>query len=324
MSKLPKAVQQQASEADRLAAELAAPQPTDDQQNNEDQPPVDDAVDTGIPPDEGSAPDGAPIPAEDTGTPSSDETWEGRYKTLQGKYDAEIPRLAQANADLRAEVAYLKGKLETIDKQPDTAPSISNPKLEEFKKDYPDIYEYVQEMQKELGLPSSIEDKVKQLTEVTQKTAVDRFYEGLDSQVPKWRDINQDPAFAEWLKNEDRYTGLTKFELLSTAYNNLNVRLVANMFQDYQGNNEPAGKTSDSGTGKAVDKSKFVAPGTTKKSGEVDKTGSQPQKIYTKSEIDRYYRDVALNRTKYTPEQKAAKEEEFFKAIQENRVDVSR
>ena len=322
MSKLPKAVRQQADDANKLAAELANPQPTEGQPE-EGQPPVEAPVEGT--PTEGAAPDGQALPAEDTEPQRSDETWENKFRTLKGKYDAEIPRLVQANADLKAELAYLKGKFESLESaapKPAEGEVRKNPKIEEFQRDYPDIYEYVMELQKEkVAQAPDIEDQVKRLTEATQKTAVERFYESLDSSVSDWKEINKDPDFATWLQVEDRYTGASRYELLSSAYHNMNARVVSNIFQDYKNSKAPA---SDPGTRAPVDKSKFTAPSSTKRSGEIDLQNQQAKKVYPRSEIDRFYKDAALGRLRLTAEQKAAKENEFFAAMQEGRVDPSR
>lgn len=343
MSKLPKAVQQQAAEADKLLAEMA-PQPPVEGET----PPAGETPPVVTPPAEGTPPEGETPPVEGETPPVETppvvtppvDTWEQRYNTLQGKYDAEIPRMAQSMSDLKAEIKYLKGKLESAEKfiaQPavkDPTPPPTNPKLEEFKKDYPDIYDYVQEIVKNQTPPASpqMEEQVKRLTEVTQQSAADRFYDSLTTAVPDWVATNKDPKFAEWLQIEDPYTGLTKYELLAGAYQNMNAKVVSNFFKDYKKTLEPENPpattpppaTPAPGTGKTVvDKGKYVAPATVKGSAPPAGT-SQSTTIYPKSEIDNFYKQSALGRLRLTPEQKQAKEMEYWKAASESRVDYSR
>ena len=82
---LPRAVQQQVEEADALVAQMSGAQPVD--------------PDTGEPivpanPQPDPEPQPQPISQEPEPKPAvPDETWEQRYHSLKGKFDAEVPRL---------------------------------------------------------------------------------------------------------------------------------------------------------------------------------------------------------------------------------------
>ena len=92
---LPRAVQQQVDEADALVAQLNGQtvDPTETPPNNP-QPPDPTPVD---PPKQQISQEPDPKPQ------IPEETWERKYSTLKGMYDAEVPRLHQQIREMRSE-----------------------------------------------------------------------------------------------------------------------------------------------------------------------------------------------------------------------------
>jgi hypothetical protein len=94
---LPRAIQQQVDSADAFVAQLSGdpqPVPTDIEPNPEPQPDPE--------------PQPQPISPEPEPKPAvSEETWEQKYHTLKGKFDAEVPRLY-------ANVRELNGQIQTL------------------------------------------------------------------------------------------------------------------------------------------------------------------------------------------------------------------
>ena len=95
---LPRAVQQQVEDADALVAQLNGNQPVN--------------PDTGEPivTDPKPAPEPTPQPISQEPEPKPtvpDETWEQRYHSLKGKFDAEVPRLYAQVREMNDQIKQL-------------------------------------------------------------------------------------------------------------------------------------------------------------------------------------------------------------------------
>lgn len=299
MAKVPTNVKQKAEEADKLAQELFSEEKTEEEaaaETAEETQPAEETSETETTEEETTQ---EAAPAQQP----YDDTWERRYRVLQGKYDAEIPRLIQENRDL-------KGKLDS--KKPEE--SVEDRELETFKEDFPDIYNAMERMLSS-KIPASISEKLNGLEQVTYKTLQDRLFEKLAENVPDWDKMNTDEGFLSWLGQKDRYSPYTRHQLLAAAFENSDADTVINFFKDYKDTATPA-QTKEKPPKK--DMGKYVAPTTSKKSGTIP-TADEKQ-IFKKQEIESYYRDLALGKIIMTPEQKAAKEKEIWQAVHEGRV----
>ena len=119
MSGVPRQVQQQADEADKKAQEIVAAQ------NGEPTPPK--AEDAPITPAAEPAPSPATPTAEPAPTPAqadnpdadpNGQTWEHRYKTLNGMFKAEVKRsVDQAQATVKAQLDAYQSQIQALQAQ---------------------------------------------------------------------------------------------------------------------------------------------------------------------------------------------------------------
>jgi phosphopantetheinyl transferase (holo-ACP synthase) len=168
--------------------------------------------------------------------------WKHKYHVLQGKYNAEIPRLQEQNnkllsylEELKKEIAILK---EMKTQETPVYVSSSN-KIEQFKAEYPDIYEVISELwaEKEAKYKEEITKLKEELNKTSMtvtKTAQEMFYDELTRLVPDWSVINTDPKFLSWLQEIDDLTGLKRHDILLNAYNSLDAVRVAKIFNIYK------------------------------------------------------------------------------------------
>ena len=96
---LPKAIQQQVDDADAFVAQLNGQPPAGDTDPKPDPEPNTD-------------PEPQPQPVSQEPQPSpipdvSEETWQAKFFTLKGKYDAEVPRLHSQMRELNTQVQTL-------------------------------------------------------------------------------------------------------------------------------------------------------------------------------------------------------------------------
>lgn len=241
-----------------------------------------------------------------TDTTTSSEDWEAKYKTLQGKYNAEVPKLhrelkqyRKETDELRAKIAVLETMLQTntaTNKQDDV-----DEDLAKLKEDYPEIYTAVNKM-----LNKVVTQEVRPTVDAVKATSAKAtFYSALSSMIPDWEQINSSQSFLDWLAQpSDEIPTRSRHQLLMAAFNEGDAAGVAAFFKRFKmiTNNEKSGAE------------KMVSP-PYRKTG---KTVSISDKIFTESEITNFYKKAAMG--KIQPDRKAELERAIKKAVLENRV----
>lgn len=285
MSALPKAVQEQVKRANQLADDLknaGKPAPA-----NEPEAPKPD--EPGAPPSTAQQPQGgdpessasAPAPADPpSGAPADPVDWEHKFKVLQGKYNAEVPRLTkQAKEqgeqlqDLRQQLTNTQSLLASLNEnKPPPQPQAGSPpatptqrlvKDDEIREFGSDLYDFVKRAAMEAVSPKLAEltkpfeerlSKTEQSTQHVVKTAeqaeLDKMYGLLDAKVPNWVEINEQPEFLQWLAETDPYTGAQRGQLLAQAHERRDGPRVLAFFQGFL--NENAAVTPPAGAAPAA------------------------------------------------------------------------
>lgn len=349
MSALPKAVQKQIEEANRLAEQLnkqrldgQAPQPPDGTP----------APDQGAPPpaaaDSQPATAAAPAPA-----PTPADGWEQKYKVLQGKYNAEVPRLQRtvneqstAIAELRQQLVATQTMLASLGQKQGAAPAAASPapagggklvKDEEVREYGEDLTDYIRRVAQDAVLPKVNEQmqpmrqQVEQARSVagqvmqrTAQTDQEKMFALLDAQVDGWQQQNEDGQFLEWLQLPDLYSGMKRMDLLKQAYDRFDGPRVVAFFKGYRNEHAvvtpPAAAAPSQGAPqRKLDE--FVAPGSAKAGTTVAQDGAG-KRIWTQAEIKQFYDDCAAGkyRTQTGLERKKHIEQDIFAASREGRV----
>lgn len=348
MSALPKAVQKQIEEANRLAEQL-------NQQRLDVQAPPSEgtpAPDQGAPPpaaaDSQPAPAAAPAPA-----PAPADGWEQKYRVLQGKYNAEVPRLQRltneqgtAITELRQQLVATQTMLATLGQKQGAAPAAATPapagngklvKDEEVREYGEDLTDYIRRVAQDAIMPKVSEQmqpmrqQVEQARNVagqvmqrTAQTDQEKMFALLDAQVEGWQQQNEDGQFLEWLQLPDTYSGVKRMDLLKQAYERYDGPRVVAFFKGYR--NEHAVVTPPAAAAPAQGApqrklEEFVAPGTARAGSTVTQDGAG-KRIWTQAEIKQFYDDCAAGkyRTPKAVERKLQIEQDIFAASREGRV----
>lgn len=231
--------------------------------------------------------------------------WEHKYKVLEGKYKAEVPKLHSAVQEQAAKIAELTvqvGQRSTLEDEGATVIDFTDektltPKLKEFKDEYPDVFDGIVETIKVAGVkqpkkkdpPPAEQTQAHPANPETPKETVwtKSMYQLLDTKVPDWREINKDNGFLEWLSEKDIYSNKTKQQLLLDAYAAGDVETVSNVFIGYTVQKAPAPDNEDPDN--------LAPPRTT--SGSIDSSQAQPETI-TRAFIAKFFKDVALGKYK--------------------------
>lgn len=347
MSALPKAVQKQIEEANRLAEQL-----NKQRLDGLAPPPPEDAP----APDQGAQPpaaaEGQPTPAAPAPAPAPADGWEQKYKVLQGKYNAEVPRLQRtvneqstAISELRQQLTATQTMLASLGQRQGAAPAPAAPapaggklvKDEEVREYGEDLTDYIRRVAQDAILPKVNEQmqpmrqQVEQVRNVagqvmqrSAQTDQEKMFALLDREVEGWQQQNEDGQFLEWLQLPDTYSGMKRMDLLKQAYERYDGPRVVAFFKGYR--NEHAVVTPPAAAAPAQGApqrslDEFVAPGTAK----AGTTGAQDgagKRIWTQAEIKQFYDDCAAGKYRSADGQERKKqiERDIFAASREGRV----
>lgn len=341
---LPPAVQKQVDEANAIIAQMNADAPEPPKQESKPNPPEPAPE----PPKQESKPNPPPEPPK--------QDWKHKYSVLQGKYDAEVPRLNEDLREARSGLRKMQDKvshLETLvasmqavqtrPAEPDK-PLITQEEIDTFG---PDLIDIVGRVAKQVLEPyvdkrfGEIEKNVKQVGEnvaSTQKTmaesARDRLYERLDKTVPEWRTINRTQEFVNWLNEVDPYTGVPKGVNLRAAFERNDSDRVLAFFEGFQKEHavatedpDPAAPTEESAPpheGPQQGLETLVAPGTPKTGTTVAQEESGKGRIWTRQMISDFYNQknelIKADPNRDLPDKIQALERDLFKAQSEGRI----
>lgn len=315
---LPKAVREQMERADKLIAD----QKIQELQNDSFQ------VDPELlgKPDEKIIPDVSHIVGDDQTIQKSEHAKIIKPAPTENevkKDNSEIETLQRYNKSLDNENRHLKSKLATIEGQHSsiveslqseierlktsttaTQHEYSNKFSDEeriafesegFSKELIDIWEKrgYQAPQQQTINPEiqSISQKLANIEQAHAQTAQERFEEQLSHASPNWQQINLDPAFSESLNVLAPYSQKTKLQILGEAYTAKDVRLVSQIFNEFNGNPETTKhKTLDD-----------IAQPTHSNAPPVEIP--KPKERWEPAQIQKFYTYVQKNPGKYTQEQ---------------------
>lgn len=360
MSALPKNVRAQVERANALAKQYT---------ESLTAPPSGEAAPEGAAPPAGAEPTATPpVAAEPTATPPTaapapvaqipQEGWEQKYKVLQGKYNAEVPRLQKQTSEqgeairqLREQLTATQNLLASLGEQraaapvaqptqatPPARPSlIKDEERREFGDDLIDVMRRVAR-EENAGLLPEIDRRVapvartvQQVVQATEQAGVRQAQSDrqtvlalLGSEVPNWLDLNADAGFLEWLDQKDPYAGAQRGELLKQAFEAHDGPRVVAFFKGYLKEHAvvtpPAAATPPTAP-KAPQRKleQLVAPGLPK-TGAADTQDGSGKRVWTRAEIRDFYAATGNGSFKGTTEQRKAMERDIFAAQSEGRI----
>lgn len=331
---LPKQVQMQSEAVQELYKELngevEAQEPVSEAAANEIDAPVEGVVADSV---EEQAPQSG---SEEQGQPdtNSKDTWEQKYKTLQGMYNAEVPRMKAENRELNSRVAQMEQLLSSMNSQPITQPESNDPLItDKDVEDYGDSIDVMRRAAREevaaanrrveqleqrmMQMQASVVPQMNQITHAQAQSAEQGFWADLSSKVPQWQDINNDQNFQSWLLEVDPLTGISRQTYLEDAQNNLDTNRVAQFFRTWQ---EANGKPSVAQTNRKVPSNqleKQVSPGRGRSGANTMPSEGQ---TYSPADIEGFFDSVRKGKYRGREEERGRIERDIFAAQREGRI----
>lgn len=261
-------------------------------------------------------------PAEPPKVVEKPKDYEQMYRTLEGKYRAEVPRLNEslrisneAISDLKSQIAALEARIN--DGIRSESP-VSEDALAKLESEYPGIGKLFTTFQ--TGYEAKIAALEKQLngrvsTEInTVKTDVASTKEQqfntdmVNAGIPDWRSIDVDPGFHAWLQDIVPYTRFTKAEVLRDAGVRFDAATASQLFLDYKKSLEKPTQEPPKEEVPPVKSNleQYIAPSTTT-SGNAPVV-SDRRSTYTRADYTRFMQESA--RGKFNPAKWGGKTEE--------------
>lgn len=261
-----------------------------------------------------------------------------KYKTLQGMYNAEVPRLHTTNRELQSRVQQMEQLLATLSAQNNTAhqpaieasPQVTDRDREEYgesidvmrrvsREEVTPVLQKMGQIEKLLQqLQTNVVPQVQNLTHRQAMTAEQQFWSGLTEVVPNWRDVNNDPDFQSWLLDVDPFTGVARQTILEDAQKNLDVRRISKFFSTWLESTGQANAAQNTQRrAPASELEKQVTPGR-------PRSGSTPSggkaKVYSPTDIENFFADVRKGKYRGKEAERDRIERDIFSAQKDGRI----
>jgi len=312
---LPRAVQAQLEEVERIERELAVP-------------PSEPAPEPDTPP----TPEPAPEPQTPAPpSPPQEDLWEARYKSLKGMFDSKVPHLQQENQALKGQLDELSKRLDELVKAPKETPkSTSKVTQKDVDAFGDDLIDLIKRQAEEVAAEreARLHDEIKELknrndqltkqlgavAETQGQMSEQAFLGALGQRVPDWETVNVDPTFHAWLAEADPLSGLQRQKLLEDAVSQRDVARTAHLFTVWRPAPAPAPEPKPSAKEQLE---KQIAPGTSK-------VTPQPaaEKRWSTQDIERFYTDLSKGVYAGRKDEAVKIEAEIDRAIAEGRISL--
>lgn len=287
-------------------------------------------------------------PATVEHTPPID--WEQRYRSLQGKYNYEVPMLQRQIQNLQDRLQQMETRNNAPPAQSTQSapaqgegekPLVTQQEIEEYGEDLVGLIDKVARQRAEViarqevtALKQETERLRERFSQTDQETKQGRVQDRLDKDVPNWREINRSQAFKDWLSEVDTFSGVLRQQLLMRAYEAGDGQRVVQFFRAFrnaanvpegqaQTEPQPSGRREGEPSPSAPqrpDMRQFAAPGSPNGNA-VQKPSEQRQpNTWTPAQISAFYADVRRGKFNDNPELKARIEADLEGAVREGRV----
>ena len=268
-----------------------------------------------------------PKPVEPTPTPTepvvAEETWQQKYKTLKGMYDAEVPRLHADLRDLKAQVDNLRKAAETKPVEPakpaTTEKLVTDADVEAFGSDLIEVQrkvarEVAAEFRGELEAMRAENEKLReQLTTTGTQVSEASFEQRLYRMVPDFEAVNADPKWIAWLNEVDPLLRAPRSSVAQQAFNRGDAEGVAHYVSLFKQSIKPVEPAAD----KTEELERQIQPN---RSATSAPPASQKGKIYTNADIEKMFRKATDLGVKGRVEEARKLEAEIDAAFMEGRV----
>ena len=266
-------------------------------------------------------------PADTPPTDVEEETFKQKYKTLTGKYDAEVPRLHQQVREMTEATKQLREELKALKVEPTKSKEkvslVTDADRAEFGEDLLDVQRRVarevsEEYSDRLGQQDAVIQKLqKDLAATGSQVGEVNFSQRLAQLVPDFAQIDSDERWIAWLDEHDPMLRGPRKAQAQQAFNAGDVEAVAH----YVGLWKETLAAPTAAKPNQAELEKQVAPNRSATSVRTQST-TQTSKIYSPKDADRAWSKVRTLNTRGQYAEAEKLEADLTAAYMEGRVRV--
>jgi hypothetical protein len=270
----------------------------------------------------------------------SEETILQKYRTLQGMYNAEVPRLHSQNKEMQQRVQQMEQLLASLSAQKSASeqPVVRETLVtQQDQEEYGESIDIMRKVSREELIPvaqrlgkieqmlqqmqTSVVPQVQAVAKQQAVSAEQQFWSELTAYVPNWRDVNDNQDFQSWLLDIDPLTGIARQTYLDDAQRSLDAGRVANFFRTWLEMTGQAAVAQSTGrVSVSSELEKQVSPGRSRSAADPQ---SSKSKTYTPEDIRRFFEDVRTGKYKGREPERDRIERDIFSAQRENRIQLN-
>jgi hypothetical protein len=278
-------------------------------------------------------PEPAPEPAEPkpvetkpepTEPAVAEETWQQKYKTLKGMYDAEVPRLHSDIRELKSQMELFRKAAETPKSEVKSAKAeklVTDADVEAFGSDLIEVQrkvarEVAMEFRGELdAMKAENEELRKQLNATGNQVSEASFEQRLHRMVPDFQEVNVDPKWIAWLNEVDPLLRGPRMTVAQEAFNRGDAEGIAHYVSLFKATLKSA--DVEPTPNKAEEIARQVQP---KRSASSAPAASQQGKLYTDRDIQNMFKRAVELGSRGQPDEARKLEAEIDAAYRDGRV----
>lgn len=277
--------------------------------------------------------------AEQGRSDNTDEelTYEQRWRSLQGMYNADTTRLRAENNQMNQRVSQLEQLISSLSAPQQGQPAqgtaarlITDKDTEEYgdsidvmrraaREELSEAYREIADLKRTvMQVQTNVVPKVESVVQRQALTAENTFWSELSAIVPDWREINADRGFHSWLLEVDPLSGMNRQVYLDNAQGQLDAYRVGEFFRTWQSSNgNSAAQQTRNVTATQLEKQ--IAPGRGRTTASASTTGNDA-KSYSRVDIAKFFDDVRKGVYKGKEQERDRIERDIFAAQREGRI----
>ena len=264
-------------------------------------------------------------PADTSPTDVEEETFKQKYKTLTGKYDAEVPRLHQQVREMTEVTKQLQAQLQALKVEP-TKPKekvslVTDADRAEFGEELLDVQrrvarevsqDYEGRLEQQDAVIQKLEEKLQQTGNQVGEVG---FSQRLNQAVPDFPQIDNDERWVSWLNEHDPMLRGPRRDQAQQAFDAGDVEAIAHYVSLWK---ETLAAPADARPNQA-ELEKQVAPNRSANSVRTQST-AQNSKVYSPRDADRAWEKVRTLNTRGQYAEAEKLEADLTTAYMEGRV----
>jgi len=253
-----------------------------------------------------------------------EETWQQKYNTLQGKFNAEVKDTRQTNQFLIDENLKLKAETEDLkSREPEPPKKLDlseylTPEQMAFLDDEmdPEVKNVIADLVQGVAASNvpkntDLEQKVDSLEKGQAATSWEVFLGRVEKAFPNYETtVNLDPKFVEYMEEVVPGTGVTRQVIMDNAAQNLNHTAVIEMYADFTkqapANPDPLLPKKDL---------KSLIDPVDKLAVQGDQLIPSSDKMYTVNDVKTHYKEMALGESSNYTKGKYANNPDLAKSV---------